>query len=178
MSLLELLCAVLILLLVTLGMTTGIRLGVDRFAKSMRISEAKILYSTISTVMAGELRYTADVTVDAAGNVVDFQAVNFGKKQYAQSPPCRNFYSMEEDGTPTESYGEIGYGTETSAEDMERILGSAAYNYGLTAKVDRISYDDSKGIFTVGLSIGYKGESYLSQEFQVLNIGAVKAKVR
>ena len=178
MSLVELLCALLILMLVSTGLVTGVQLGVNQYAKSMRSSESKILYSTLSSIISNELRYSTDITVDASGNLVDFQAVSYGQRTYKDSTLTRSFRSMTDEDTYTAGYGKLYYGTANDADTKDNLLGAASYTYGLTAMVSSIVYDSENAMFTVQLDIGWNQESYYSGQFQVHNLAGTTAKVR
>ena len=171
MSLGELLCAVLILTLVSGGMASAVSLGVRQYQQSMRTSEAKVLCSTLETVLRSELAYTTHIELDGE-NVINFQCKNVPKDR-----EWRNFAKLT---TDAETHGDYGYiilaNCDDPSEYME-ILGKGAYTNGLLAKVDKdqstdkeiFTYNKSNHCFTVQISVGCNGQTYATRRFQVIN---------
>lgn len=171
MSLLEVLCAVLILLLVSGGMTSAVTLAVNQYQKSMRNSESQVLYSSLSTVLGHELAYTTNIKVNSLENgaVQQFLSQNFAIEH--------NLSTIMTDNSGTNDYGQILLGNSANPEESMNILGKAAYTKGLLAKVTSITYSNTTHYFTVYLSIGYNGEEYYGGEFQVKNVNETEATV-
>ena len=171
MSLLEVLCAVLILLLVSGGMTSAVTLAVNQYQKSMRNSEAQVLYSSLSTVLGHELAYTTNIKVNSLENgaVQQFLSQNFAIEH--------NLSTIMTDNSGTNGYGQILLGNSANPEESMNILGKAAYTKGLLAKVTSITYSNTTHYFTVYLSIGYDGTEYYGGEFQVKNVNETEATV-
>lgn len=174
MTVFELLCAVLILLLVSSGMASAVSLGVRQYQKSIRDSEAKVLYSTLMTVLSNELAYTTDIRVDAVdgsgkGNVLQFQSQNYVIEG--------NLSTLMTDESGDKGYGQILLGNSKNTSENMRVLGKAAYANGLLAKVTSITYDNSNCCFSVYLSIGYQGTECYGGEFQVQNVNRTLAVV-
>ena len=69
MSIVELLSAIAVMLLVTVVLVTGVRLGVKAYTKSVSMSEAQILCTTLTTAVNDELRYAGTVHIDESGRV-------------------------------------------------------------------------------------------------------------
>lgn len=168
MSFVEMLCAVLIFLLVSGGMTTAVSLATRQYQKSMRDSESKILCSTLATVISNELAYTTEIKFDAAGNVTQFQSQNYTIEG--------NLSTLMTDESGENGYGQILLGNSTNTSESMNILGKAAYTNGLLAKIESLTYDNATHYFTAELSIGYKGSEYLSYQFQVMNVNQTEAK--
>ena len=63
-SLTESLCVVIVLLLITAVLMTGMRFATDTFAKSVSQSEAQVLCSTLKTVVTNELKNASEVKLD------------------------------------------------------------------------------------------------------------------
>lgn len=74
LTLVEMLCTVAILVLVSMVMVLGVQLGVRSYAKSVSYSEAQVLCSTLTTTISDELRYSGTLKVDGSGNVTGFSA--------------------------------------------------------------------------------------------------------
>ena len=72
LTLVEMLCTVAILVLVSMVMVLGVQLGVRSYAKSVSYSEAQVLCSTLTTTISDELRYSGTLKVDGSGNVTGF----------------------------------------------------------------------------------------------------------
>lgn len=164
-TLVELLAATLIMLLVTLGLTTGVALSNKEFVSSIRQSEAQELYSTLSSLITNELRYTNDVVLDGT-NVKTFQSVTYPLKHNKTG-----LVSLNEDGdVTTNDYGQLALG---SNGEYNRLIGSASYTNNLGAKCS-ITYDNNKKLFTVSLDIGIiGGSSITSKTFNVRAINNI-----
>ena len=78
LTLVEMLCTVAILVLVSMVMVLGVQLGVRSYAKSVSYSEAQVLCSTLTTTISDELRYSGTLKVDGSGNVTGFFSQQFG----------------------------------------------------------------------------------------------------
>ena len=156
----ELLCAVLILALVSGGMASAVSLGVRQYQQSMRTSEAKVLCSTLETVLRNELAYTTQIKLDG-GNVKQFQSQNFAIE--------KNLSTLMTDADRPDGYGHIILANCVDTREFMNVLGKGAYTNGLLAKVDSFTYDTSNHCFTVRLSVGCNGQTYATREFQVLN---------
>ena len=174
MTVFELLCAVLILLLVSSGMASAVSLGVRQYQKSIRDSESKVLYSTLMTVLSNELAYTTDIRVDALdasgkGNVKQFQSQNYVIEG--------NLSTLMTDESGDDGYGQLLLGNSKDTSESMSVLGKAAYANGLLAKVTSITYDKSNFCFSVYLSIGYQGTECYGGEFQVQNVNRTQAVV-
>ena len=63
LTLVEMLCTVAILVLVSMVMVLGVQLGVRSYAKSVSYSEAQVLCSTLTTTISDELRYSGTLKV-------------------------------------------------------------------------------------------------------------------
>ena len=74
LTLVEMLCTVAILVLVSMVMVLGVQLGVRSYAKSVSYSEAQVLCSTLTTTISDELRYSGTLKVDGSGSVTGFSA--------------------------------------------------------------------------------------------------------
>ena len=62
-TLVEMLCAVLILILLSLMLNTGLNMALQSYRKLTAEAETQLLLNTLTDAIAGELRYARDVTV-------------------------------------------------------------------------------------------------------------------
>lgn len=74
MTLVELLCALAVVLLVSAGMVLGVSLAVRSYERSVAGSEAQVLCSTLETIVSDELRYAGTLKYDEGGKVIGFFA--------------------------------------------------------------------------------------------------------
>lgn len=168
MSLGELLCAVLILTLVSSGMASAVSLGVRQYQQSMRTSEAKVLCSTLEAVLRSELAYTTQIKLDG-GNVKQFQSQNFAIK--------KNLSTLTTDAEMPGQYGHIVLANCDNPSEYMNVLGKGAYTNGLLANIDAFTYDTANHCFTVRLSVGDSSQAYATREFQVLNANQTEPTV-
>ena len=157
MSLTEMLCAVLVLVLVSGGMATAVSLAARQYQQSMRESEAQILCSTLETILRNELAYTTNIKLNGK-QVEQFQSQTYAIKD--------SLSSIVIDDPDESGYGRLLLGNDTKNMD---ILGRGAYPHGLLVKIDEFTYDNSTHCFTVKLSVGCDGKDYATREFQVLS---------
>ena len=162
----ELLCATLILLMVSAGMASGVQLAQRQYLTSVRNSEAQLLYSTIETILTNELLYTTHVQYkdNEMKEVATFYSVTYAVKHHDTA-----LVSLNKDGVEAD-YGELALGYNG---EYNRILGSASYPNGLGAKA-RLEYDRDNKIFTAYLTISLNNRPYLEQTFQVMSLNNVR----
>lgn len=150
----ELLVATLIVLLVSLGLTTGVALANKQFVSSIRQSEAHELYSTLSSLINNELRFIRVAQYKGDGTLKDVTIL-----QLPTYGDLGQFVYLDEDGAVINDgvsdvgemkYGQLAFGSSTK---YTRLLGSASYPNDLGAKVI-IQYDELLNIFKVTLDIG------------------------
>lgn len=132
LTLVEMLCTVAILVLVSMVMVLGVQLGVRSYAKSVSYSEAQVLCSTLTTTISDELRYSGTLKVDGSGSVTGFFSQQFGSGDYTAFT------------TTPEGHVQLG---------GKDILPAKAYPYGIKAEVGSLTYDDVTALFTVQLSV-------------------------
>lgn len=165
----EMLVTVLILLLATSGMVTTIALASGQFNSSVRESEAQILCSTLKTIISDELCYTTEIHTDSSGNVTSYQSQNYVQE--------KALGTLTTDGRGSNGYGLIAVGSAENADDIAVILGKGSYTRGMLAKVTSFSYDSSKFLFTVTISIAYGDTEITTETFQVRNVNKIVANV-
>ena len=57
-TLIEMLCVVILVSLLSMGMATGVSLAQKEFKKSMQRAQAPQLFTTLESILTNELRYT------------------------------------------------------------------------------------------------------------------------
>lgn len=88
-TLTELLCAVLIVLLVSALLTVGVRFAGRTYNSSMQLSEAQELCSTLTSVISDKLRFCGTVTPGADGSLDHIFIQDLGSVEGARAPPFR-----------------------------------------------------------------------------------------
>ena len=155
-TLVELLCAILVLLLLAGLLTLGVRTAVTAFGRSMAASEAQTLLSTLRT------------------NVSEDTSLMPQRMKLAADGTPAGFFSR--------SYGEAAYSGFSSDErghvllGAEKLLPDRAYPHGLRAEVKLTAYDTATGTFTVQITVYTASAPDLAQtEFETkqLNPAAI-----
>ena len=114
LTLVEMLCTVVIMLLVSIGMVNGVSLAVRSYQKSLMASESQVLCSTLTNVVSDELRYSGTTYwPEQEGEPVRFYSRTYGDK-------C--------------SFGQNEAGQVTLGD--QKLLPSKAYHYGMQAQVN------------------------------------------
>ena len=147
-TLTELLCAVLIVLLVSALLTVGVRFAGRTYNSSMQLSEAQELCSTLTSVISDKLRFCGAVTPGADGSLDHIFIQDLG--------------SVEGEGAAfhVDADGQLTLGS-------TRLLSSAAYPRGLRARDVSLRYDSASGIFTVTLQVGTVDSTLAETSFEV-----------
>ena len=151
-TLVELLCAIVVLLLVSALMVTGIQLGIRALNKSVSASEARVLCSTLQTTVSDELRYAG--TTQRDGNAITFFSQN---------------YSGEGVGFSADEEGHVLLGE-------KKLLPNNAYPHGLRATVQLTDYDSGRRVFSVAVTVTNASGTVLAEtafEVRQLNEPAV-----
>ena len=153
MSIIELLSAIIVIILVTAVLVTGVRLGVKAYTKSVSMSEAQILCTTLTTVVSDELRHTGTINTDSNGKVINFFIHGKGLGSFGQ----------DDEGRVT-----IG---------GEPVLSKSSYPYGLKAEV-AVAMNTTQKIFNVDVTVKSKTDHVLSSNsFQVKPIMSKEPKI-
>ena len=151
-TLTEMLCTVLIVLLLTALLVVGIRFAGKTYTESMRLSEAQELCSTLTSVISDKLRFCGTVTQDENGSLTQIFIQNVG--------------SVEGKGDAFQ----IGEDGQLALGDRH-LLGSASYPKGLQVTAFTLRYEASTDIFSVTLEIGDHSRQTLSRtSFEVKRI--------
>lgn len=136
LTLVEMLCAAVILIILGLMVNTGLQMAVRSYQSAAAQSELQLLLSSLSNALADDLRYAREEIVTGAGGTL----VSYSSDSY---------------GTNTSlgigDNGQVMAGTESGAK---RVLPSAAYGNGAyEVKEMGITYE-SEGFFHIELKVG------------------------
>ena len=156
-TLVEMLCAIVVLILVSMLMVTGVRLGVDSYAKSVSYSEAQVLCSTLKTTVSDELRYSGSVLLDADDKVTP---KGFFSQTYTNQSNPNQFPGFSQDEN-----GRVLLGG-------NKLLPNKSYPYGLKASVTLESYDKTTRVFHVKITVTRTTQTLAETEFDVQQLNA------
>ena len=151
-TLVEMLCTIVLILLISALVVTGVQLGVKSYHRSISDSEAQVLCSTLTTAISDELRYAGTVHLTGESQTYDMTQFSFFSKRYGD------------------------YAAFTVNSDGQVLLSGNKLipAYGARARL-AIQYDPSKYCFTVTLSIYDREDSHEltnnSFEVKLLNQG-------
>ena len=154
-TLVELLCAIAVMLLLAALLTMGARSAVTAFRRSMEASQAQTLLSTLRTGVSDELRYAGTVQLAADGTPAGFFSQSYGEAAYS--------------GFSSDERGHVLLGG-------SKLLPDRAYPHGLRAEVALTAYDPDTGTFTVHITVlGTEDQPAAQTAFEVrqLNPAAV-----
>lgn len=138
MSLSELLAALLIMSLVTIGVATGVSAALRTYRQSVAQSDAQMLASTLTSALMDELRYARDIKTEGPAFTSDTYGENVTVK------PSDDGYLCVGD---------------------QLLVGKGAYAVTLRAKMTEFKYDGSK--FNVKLTICEGDKEIRTVEFSV-----------
>lgn len=146
LTLTEMLCTVIIVLLFSSLVAVGANAAVRSFRISMADSQAQELCSTLTTAISDKLRYC---TVET--NAVFIQGVGYVER------PAENIFTVND-------RGQVYLGE-------NKFLGAYAYPEGLKVQEFSVKYDGTKRIFTVAFQIKDRRDTKLAEaDFQVKQI--------
>ena len=120
LTLTEMLCCVVIMLLVSIGMVNGVSLAVRNYQSSLMASESQLLCSTISSLVTDELRYAG--AVDWGKDPIQFGSPSYGRCFFSQN---------DEKQVTLNTVSDAGIDTGKSY----KLLPSRAYHFGMEAEV-------------------------------------------
>lgn len=116
MTLVEMLCAVAILVLLCLMLNTGIQAAVKSYRNLTAQSELELLCSTISNLLADDLRFARDTEADADGSLLRYNSDSYGTAaQIEISGEDGQIRIGENKILPEGAYGNGAYEVETLA---------------------------------------------------------------
>lgn len=167
-TLVEAVVTLLIVVMVTMCVATGVAFAQRQFDLSMAMSESKVLCSTLENAIRNEIRY-ANI-VDARGGAVRFTSLNYADTS-GEDPTWE--LGVERNGIVVPGgYGEVVlHRTGADGEIVSELLPSTAYTRGMTAAVGTGVTADAEGRKAVEVTLSVyngKGEELLSEEFSVL----------
>lgn len=152
MTLVELLCALAVLLLVSACMVLGVSLAVKSYERSVTRSEAQVLCSTLQATVSDELRYSGTLYY-REGRLVGFFSQDHGGEE-------------AQDGFQADENGHILLGG-------AKLLPKKAYPHGMRAAVDLTGYDAAAHIFSVTVTVTDRSGGELARAaFQVEKLNA------
>ena len=154
LTLVEMLCCVVIMLLVSIGMVNGVSLAVRNYQSSLMASESQLLCSTISSLVTDELRYAG--AVDWSTSPVQFGSPSYGRCYFAQN---------DENQVTLNTVSEAGIDTGKSY----KLLPSRAYHFGMGAKVTIEPKKNTPNTFSVTILVSApnNGPELAKSEFDV-----------
>ena len=138
----ELLCAVVVVLLLSALLVVGIRFSSSTYTNSTRMSEAQLLCSTLTANISDKLRYCGSVEESEEGGVSKIFIQNVG-----------DTFQVDEDGHVT-----LG---------GKKLLSASAYPRGLKAKEVTLTYNSNTDIFGVTIQITDGSRVLAETEFEV-----------
>ena len=150
-TLIEVMCVVVIMVLLSGVLLVGVRLARDSYDESISRSEGELLCSTLTTAISDELRYAGSTEVDAAGTIQTFFSQKFGRLE----------------GGFSLSDGHVMLG-ETA------LLADKAYTYGLKVTTLTVQYNAAAYAFNITLKISRNGSEITSEQFSVKPVNPVK----
>ena len=153
-TLTEMLCTVLIVLLLTALLVVGIRFAGKTYTESMRLSEAQELCSTLTSVISDKLRFCGSVVSNENGDVDRIFIQDVG--------------SVEGEGAAFR----LNDKQQIMLGDSE-LLSAAAYPRGLQVRQISLRYDDAAGIFTVTLQVGTADSTLAETSFEVRRLNHI-----
>lgn len=153
LTLTEMLCCVVILLLVSIGMVNGVSLAVRNYERSLMASESQILCSTLTSVVSDELRYAG--SVDWNKNPISFYSRSYGR-------PCVFAQNEEHQVTLKPVDDDTFEGTGFN------LLPGRAYHFGMRAKVTLAQKQGTEKTFLVNVCItDSKDRKLVENDFEV-----------
>lgn len=167
-TLTEVLATVIVVGLVSGGLATAVTVGSRQFSQSMALSESKMLYSMLEQELKNDLTYsTAILSKDAETpyNVDGYASLHHydsKKRLFLRalnddgSSVAKPDVSTDENGIrhqDTTGAGQLALCSSDNIDVRNRLVSSAAYNYGLKAKVKSFVYDKDKKLYTLHLVI-------------------------
>lgn len=141
LTLIEMLCAVVILILLGLLINTGLNMAVKSYRDITAQSELELLLSTISDALADDLRYAKQVETNGDGTLKEYHSETYNTTE-SQTTTLSVKYT-DGDG----HYGQL-YANEY------RLLSSGAYGNGAYIVPEnglKITFDH--GLFTIDLTV-------------------------
>ena len=152
LTLVEMLCCVVVMLLVSIGMVNGVSLAVRNYESSLMSSESQVLCSTLTNLVSDELRYSG--AVDWEAYPIRFYSRTYGSECIFSQNDSKQvtLNEIQRDGTPAQR----GY----------KLLPNRSYHLGLRASVTLSKAKDN--IFSVTILVTDSKDRELARnEFEV-----------
>ncbi len=145
-TILEMLCATVVLVLLSALLVTGVQLAARTYSATLAASEARALCATLTSAIQRELRYAGDTV---------------GKED--------PIYFSQSCGTECSLVVTDGRVRLQTGEGQRELISPDAYTWGNRAHLE-VAYQES--IFTVTLEVtGQNGEVLARNRFQVKRLG-------
>lgn len=147
LTLVEMLCCVVVMLLVSIGMVNGVSLAVRNYESSLMSSESQVLCSTLTNLVSDELRYSGAVNWEA--DPIRFYSRTYGSEYIFSQNDSKQvtLNEIQRDGTPAQR----GY----------KLLPNRSYHLGLRASVTLSKAKDN--IFSVTILVTDSKDRELAQ---------------
>lgn len=171
LTLVEMLCATLILIMLALLIGSGTHMAMDSYKRMVVRSEMELLMSSLSNALADELRYASDIN-PSSGTLTDYRSWRYGgSTKLSVQPESGERGGMlvadsDAEGEPFLIVASGSYGGETwaggvAADGLEitYVAADRAFNVKLKVQEMRLNADGKRGYVSGGLE--------LSQEFKV-----------
>ena len=161
MTLTEMLCALVVLMLISALLAVGVRFGVQTYRTSMADSQAQVLCSTVTAAIEDKLRYCGKVSTEENGKLF-IQGIGS-----VSGNDDGGFFSVNTDGQIVlDETGE------------KKLLGAKSYPRGLKIGEDlSVTFAETSGIFHVKFKVtDTAGTTLASAEFDVKRINGVSAE--
>ena len=171
-SLAELLTAVLLLSILSIGVASGVSFAGRQYKRTMIVAERKVLCSTLTEIVSGELRNTPEIRLTAGGRMDSFYSRGFAHVDTDMS----RFYSVRVDeklnytDAGEGAFGQLMLGNEDENGDLvgNLLLSGAAYTkYDLQARVE-VDYSRTEEMFHVTLEIRSPDGEIMTSQFDVI----------
>lgn len=157
-TLTEALVTMLIVVLVTGAMATGIAYAFRQYDESISLSQAKVLQSTLKNALQNELAIVEYIIVDETESGPDqellaLKSKNYVSKSWAWSQFKTINGKIDSDGNP---YGEIALGFGDDPTKWKKLISSSSYHGVMGAQVSIVHHaatDDRQEYYTVKMRI-------------------------
>lgn len=140
-SLVEMLCATVILVLLGLLVNTGLQLAMRSYQDLTAQSEAELLLSAVSNALADDLRYARDVQTDGSP---ENKLTSYQSQRYNDDTRRTKLWVPDEDSDD----GILG---QLYANNY-RVLPGGAYGNG-AYEIDKLEIIYKDGLFTIDLTV-------------------------
>ena len=154
LTLVEMLCCVVVMLLVSIGMVNGVSLAVRNYESSLMSSESQVLCSTLTNLVSDELRYSGPVEWNK--DPIRFYSRTYGSKCiFSQNDSNQvTLNEIQRDGNPAQR----GY----------KLLPNRSYHLGMRANVTLAKAAGKDNTFSVTILVTDSKDRELARnEFEV-----------